>query len=93
MHPWLWIAVCEEFTNICTTLKVPVPKLEYSDNGECMTSKELVKMTNDADPQHVFGHYLSILHEAEPDLVADVIGSLLGKLGRIELEGHSMGLD
>lgn len=76
MHPWSWIIVCDDFTNLCKTLKVPVPKLIYS-NKECMTSKDTVKLTNDADPRHVFGHYLADLHDSEPDMVADVIGKLL----------------
>ena len=55
---------------------------EYSDDEE-YSDPERVQLTSEADPRHVFGHYLVDLHEKEPDLVADCIKGMIVNNERI----------
>ena len=41
------------------------------------TSPSVVRLTEDADVPHVFGHFLCEYHYIEPDVVADVIKDLV----------------
>ena len=47
------------------------------DDGSHYTSPELVLLNEDADVEHVFGHWLCDYHSIEPEIVADVVKSLL----------------
>ena len=71
-----WTMVVNEFVQLCQRYKVPTPKFEYSDDEE-YSDPERVQLTSEADPRHVFGHYLVDLHEKEPDLVADCIKGMI----------------
>ena len=63
-----WTMVVNEFVQICQRYKIPTPQFEYSKDEE-YTDSELVRLTPDAEPRHVFGHYLVDLHDKEPDIV------------------------
>ena len=71
-----WTMVVNEFVQICQRYKIPTPNFEYSTSEE-YTDIETVRLTPDADPRHVFGHYLIDLHENEPDIVADCIKEMI----------------
>ena len=71
-----WTMVVNEFVQICQRYRVPAPEFEYSTDGE-YTDPEVVRLTPDADPRHVFGHYLIDLHHKEPDIVADCIKDMI----------------
>ena len=71
-----WTMVVNEFVQLCQRYKIPTPEFEYSKEDE-YTDAERVMLTPDADPRHVFGHYLVDLHDKEPDIVADCIKDMI----------------
>ena len=69
--------VVNEFVQLCQRYKVPTPEFEYSKTPEEFADPEVVQLTSESDPRHVFGHYLVHLHEKEPDIVADCIKDMI----------------
>ena len=68
----------EQFSNLCDQVGIPLPEIEESHVvGSEYTEPNLVKMTAEADVEHLFGHYLCEYHAIEPDVVADIIKNLL----------------
>ena len=68
----------EQFSNLCEQVNIPIPEIEESHVvGSEYTEPNLVKMTAEADVEHLFGHYLCEYHAIEPDVVADIIKNLL----------------
>ena len=68
----------EQFSNLCEQVGIPLPEIEESHVvGSEYTEPNLVKMTAEADVEHLFGHYLCEYHAIEPDVVADIIKNLL----------------
>jgi hypothetical protein len=68
----------EHFSNLCDQVGIPLPEIEESHVvGSEYTEPNLVKMTAEADVEHLFGHYLCEYHAIEPDVVADIIKNLL----------------
>ena len=68
----------EQFSNLCDQVGIPLPEIEESHVvGSEYTEPNLVKMTAEADVEHLFGHYLCSYHTIEPDVVADIIKNLL----------------
>ncbi len=72
----------ELFSKYCEEFGLIIPDFEESEDGSEHTSPSLVTMTDDADVTHVFGHYLCDYHTIEPDVVADVIKSLVNDYQR-----------
>lgn len=72
-----WTMVVNDFVQLCQRYSIPTPNFEYSKDGGEYSDSELVRLTPEADPRHVFGHYLVDLHEKEPDIVADCIKSMI----------------
>ena len=56
-----WTMVVNEFVQLCQRYKIPTPKFDYSSDEE-YTDAELVKLSPESEPRHVFGHYLIDLH-------------------------------
>ena len=71
-----WTMVVNEFVQLCQRYRVPAPEFEYSKDEE-YTDPDMVRLTPEADPRHVFGHYLIDLHHKEPDIVAECIKSMI----------------
>ena len=71
-----WTMLVNDFVQLCQRYNIPTPNFEYSRDEEYSDS-EMVRLTPEADPRHVFGHYLIDLHEKEPDIVADCIKSMI----------------
>ena len=68
----------EHFSNLCDQVNIPLPDIEESHVvGSEYTEPNLVKMTAEADVEHLFGHYLCSYHAIEPDVVANIIKQLL----------------
>lgn len=68
----------EQFSNLCEQVNIPIPEIEESHVvGSEYTEPNLVRMTAEADVEHLFGHYLCEYHAIEPDVVADIIKNLL----------------
>ena len=68
----------EQFSNLCEQVSIPLPDIEESHVvGSEYTEPNLVRMTAEADVEHLFGHYLCEYHAIEPDVVADIIKQLL----------------
>ena len=69
----------EEFYRLCDRFKLTYPDIEQSKDGDIMTftSPGVVRLTEDADIPHVFGHFLCEYHYIEPDVVADVISKMI----------------
>ena len=68
----------EQFSNLCEQVNIPIPEIEESHVvGSEYTEPNLVRMTAEADVEHLFGHYLCEYHAIEPDIVADIIKNLL----------------
>ena len=68
----------EHFSNLCDQVSIPLPDIEESHVvGSEYTEPNLVRMTAEADVEHLFGHYLCEYHAIEPDVVADIIKNLL----------------
>ena len=68
----------EHFSNLCGQVNIPLPDiLESHVVGSEYTEPNLVRMTAEADVEHLFGHYLCEYHAIEPDVVADIIKNLL----------------
>ena len=68
----------EHFSNLCGQVNIPLPDiLESHVVGSEHTVPNLVRMTAEADVEHLFGHYLCEYHAIEPDVVADIIKQLL----------------
>ena len=71
-----WTMIVNEFVQLCQRYKVPTPEFEYTEDDE-YSDPEKVGLTPEADPRHVFGHYLIDLHENEQDIVADCIKEMI----------------
>ena len=68
----------EQFSNLCEQVNIPLPDIEESHVvGSEYTEPNLVRMTAEADVEHLFGHYLCEYHAIEPDVAADIIKQLL----------------
>ena len=68
----------EQFSNLCEQVSIPLPDIEESHVvGSEYTEPNLVRMTAEADVEHLFGHYLCEYHAIEPDVAADIIKQLL----------------
>ena len=68
----------EQFSNLCEQVNIPIPEIEESHVvGSEYTEPNLVRMTAEADVEHLFGHYLCEYHAIEPVVVADIIKNLL----------------
>ena len=68
----------EQFSNLCEQVNIPIPEIEESHVvGSEYTEPNLVRMTAEADVEHLFGNYLCEYHAIEPDVVADIIKNLL----------------
>ena len=68
----------EQFSNLCGQVNIPLPDIEESHVvGSEYTEPNLVRMTAEADVEHLFGHYLCEYHAIEPDVAADIIKQLL----------------
>ena len=69
----------EKFSSYCDRFGLVHPHFAdpVGDDGSHYTSPELVLLNEDADVEHVFGHWLCDYHNIEPEIVADVVKSLL----------------
>ena len=68
----------EHFSNLCDQVSIAIPDIEESHVvGSEYVEPNLVRMTAEADVEHLFGHYLCAYHAIEPDVVADIIKNLL----------------
>ena len=68
----------EHFSNLCDQVSIPLPDIEESHVvGSEYTEPNLVRMTAEANVEHLFGHYLCEYHAIEPDVAADIIKQLL----------------
>ena len=67
----------EEFYKLCDRFELVYPDIEKSKGDMEFTSPSVVRLTEDADIPHVFGHFLCEYHYIEPDVVADVISKML----------------
>ena len=68
----------EQFSNLCGQVSIPLPEIVESHVvGSEYTEPNLVRMTAEANVEHLFGHYLCEYHAIEPDVVADIIKQLL----------------
>ncbi len=66
-----------EFYGLCDRFELIYPDIEQSKDEFEYTSPSVVRLTEDADIPHVFGHFLCEYHYIEPDVVANVIKSLV----------------
>ena len=66
-----------EFYKLCDRFELFYPDIEQSEDKFDFTSPSVVRLTEDADIPHVFGHFLCEYHYIEPDVVADAIKSLV----------------
>ena len=90
----------EEFYRLCDRFKLTYPDIEQSKGDMEFTSPGVVRLTEDADIPHVFGHFLCEYHYIEPDVVADVISKMINDSNRItvlddpvqEAFQHNLGL-
>ena len=67
----------DEFYKLCDRFELIYPDIEESRNDFEFTSPSVVKLTEDADIPHVFGHFLCEYHYIEPDVVADIVKKLV----------------
>jgi hypothetical protein len=69
----------DEFYKLCDRFELTYPDIEQSRDSDCMnvTTPSVVRLTEDADIPHVFGYFLCEYYYIEPDVVADVIKSLV----------------
>ena len=67
----------DEFYKLCDRFELTYPDIEESRNDFEFTSPSVVKLTEDADIPHVFGHFLCEYHYIEPDVVADIVKKLV----------------
>ena len=67
----------DEFYKLCDRFELIYPDIEQSEDKFDFTSPSVVRLTEDADIPHVFGHFLCEYHYIEPDVVADAIKSLV----------------
>ena len=68
----------EQFSNLCDQVGIPLPDItENHVVGSEYTEPNHVRMSVEADVEHLFGHYLCQYHAIEPDVVADIIKQLL----------------
>ena len=68
----------EEFSKLCDQVGIPLPDItENHVVGSEYTEPNHVRMSDEADVDHLFGHYLCEYHAIEPDFVADIIKNLL----------------
>ena len=75
----------DEFYKLCDRFELTYPDIEQSRDNDCMnvTTPSVVRLTEDADIPHVFGHFLCEYHYIEPDVVADVISKMINDSNRI----------
>ena len=66
-----------EFYKLCDRFELIYPDIEQSEDKFDFTSPSVVRLTEDADIPHVFGHFLCEYHYIEPDVVANVIKGLV----------------
>jgi len=69
----------EEFYRLCDRFELVYPDIEESKGDMEFTSPSVVRLTEDADIPHLFGHYLCDYHTIEPDVVADVISTMVNE--------------
>ena len=71
----------DEFYKLCDRFGLTYPDIEQSKDSDCMniTTPSVVRLTEDADIPHVFGHFLCEYHYIEPDVIADVIAKMINE--------------
>ena len=71
----------DEFYKLCDRFGLTYPDIEQSKDSDCMnvTTPSVVRLTEDADIQHVFGHFMCEYHYIEPDVIADVIAKMINE--------------
>ena len=71
----------DEFYKLCDRFELTYPDIEQSRDSDCMnvTTPSVVRLTEDADIQHVFGHFMCEYHYIEPDVIADVIAKMINE--------------
>ena len=69
----------EEFYRLCDRFELVYPDIEKSKGDMEFTSPSVVRLTEDTDIPHLFGHYLCDYHTIEPDVVADVISTMVNE--------------
>ena len=67
----------KEFYKLCDKFNLVYPDVEKSEDGMEFTSPSTVRITENADVSHVFGHYLCEYHTIEPDVVANIVSRLI----------------
>ena len=71
----------DEFYKLCDRFGLTYPDIEQSKDSDCMniTTPSVVRLTEDADIQRVFGHFMCEYHYIEPDVIADVIAKMINE--------------